>query len=693
MRAVGPMEGYYAGRMGAGLPGARGPNRRLIAFLVVFVLAAAAGLGYTFLRTPEYRATARLEVAPAEPLQDRTAQIGVPQPASAQNERGSGPASPFLTEIEFLTSRPLLEQLLERMRTDGLAGALGDADPIGALARSISITPVPGTQVVQLAATGANPELLAFVLNGLMEIYRSHVAVRYRDSSDEATAQAREEMQKYDTAVRQKRRAMEEFRLRHNIVSAEREENEALSRVKGLGVSLNVAEEKAVAAEAKLRSVRESIASGKAAVRARDNPTLANLEARLSQAREEMRQLERSFTEDYLARDPTSRALRARISELESQVKSERAVSQEMSLAEAEEEAARARDNLQELKSRIAADRQSVQVFSMRFSEYKSMQEELTNLEGLLRGASEKAVRLEASDRARRPEAKIVEAAVTPTEPWRPLYLRDSAITLAGAIVLGFLAAWLTAFLTRREGTPSVVVAPTTVAYPMQSLGLHHGAAQVDHPALMRAGSQPLQLPAAQPARRELDATEVTALLAGADRRSRFALALLLSGVSPDELLALTWGDVHEEAMAIRITAPTARDFPLTTELVAIAAASRAGQSAQAPLIEVQGRASPASDDLDVLVATACHDAGLAQAFEVTPAALRHTYLAFMARQGLRFAELTRIAGPLPAPVIAAYGALAPDAVRRSIAEVERVHAGLKVWVGQNGSAEGHASG
>jgi hypothetical protein len=108
-------------------------------------------------------------------------------------------------------------------------------------------------------------------------------------------------------------------------------------------------------------------------------------------------------------------------------------------------------------------------------------------------------------------------------------------------------------------------------------------------------------------------------------------------------------------------------------------------------LIEAQGHASPSSEDLDVLVATACHDGGLAQAAEVTPAGLRHTYLAFMARQGLRFAELTRIAGPLPASVIAAYGALAPDAVRRSIMEVERVHSGLKVWVKQMKSAEGKA--
>jgi integrase len=237
------------------------------------------------------------------------------------------------------------------------------------------------------------------------------------------------------------------------------------------------------------------------------------------------------------------------------------------------------------------------------------------------------------------------------------------------------------------------VVAPTALAYPLQALGLQQGAGQMNQASLPHSGPAPLQLPTAQPMLRELNAGEVAALLTGATPCSRFAIALLLSGISPEELLALTWENVNTETMTIRITSPAVREFPLTDELVAIASESRSGQSGQAPLIAAQGQASPTSDDLDVLVATACHDGGLAQAVDVTPAALRHTCLAFMARQGLRFAELARIAGPLPASVITAYGALAPDGVRRSIAEVERVHSGLKVWVGQMKSAEGNAHG
>lgn len=677
MRLIERLEGYTAVH---GTEPRR--NGRLIAFTAAFVLVTVAGLGFTFLRAPEYRATARLEIVPAEALQSKAPQSAVPQPASAQSERGSGPANPFLTEIEFLTSRPLLEQLSERVGKAGMQGELTSGDPIAALLQSISVTPVPGTQIVQLASIGPHPEVLAYALNQLMEIYRGQVAARYRDTSTEALADAREEAQRYEAAVGDKRRALDAFRARYNIVSAERDENEALARVRGLGASLNAAEDRAVAAQAKLRSLRDAAAGGGTAVRAKDNPTLANLETRLSQLHEEMRQLERSFTDDYLTRDPAAKLLRTRIAELEAQVKRERVASQGASLAEAEEEAARTRGAVVELKSRLASDRASVQAFSARFNEYKALQEELTNLEGLLRGASEKAVRLEASDRARRPEAKIVEAAVTPTAPWRPLYLRDTAITFGAALVIGVLAAWLTAFLTRREGAPNVVVATTAVPYPLPTLGLRHDRlAPPDLPTLSHDGGQALRL-AAPPPMRELDTDEVAALLASVDDRARLPLALLVSGVSPEEMLALRRRDVHLDGLRIRIAEPAERDFPLTPELAAIAVSAFAGLSDDAPLVPAAGGA-PITDDLNALVAVACHDAGVSQAADITPAALRHTYLAFMVRQGVRFGELTRVAGALPAAVIGSYGALAPEGAKRALSEVVRLHPGLRRWASE----------
>ena len=56
----------------------------------------------------------------------------------------------------------------------------------------------------------------------------------------------------------------------------------------------------------------------------------------------------------------------------------------------------------------------------------------------------------------------------------------------------------------------------------------------------------------------------------------------------------------------------------------------------------------------------------------LTPGALRHTCIAHLVRQGLRFSDLDRVAGPLPADALAAYAELSPPGVRRSLAELQR---------------------
>ena len=69
----------------------------------------------------------------------------------------------------------------------------------------------------------------------------------------------------------------------------------------------------------------------------------------------------------------------------------------------------------------------------------------------------------------------------------------------------------------------------------------------------------------------------------------------------------------------------------------------------------------------------AAHDGGVDRAAEVTPDALWHTGVAFLARQGIRLAELAKVAGRLSAEQAATYSALAPDGTRLALAEVRSI--------------------
>jgi polysaccharide biosynthesis transport protein len=88
--------------------------------------------------------------------------------------------------------------------------------------------------------------------------------------------------------------------------------------------------------------------------------------------------------------------------------------------------------------------------------------------------------------------------------------------------------------------------------------------------------------------------------------------------------------------------------------------------------------APPTVDDVAAQVMCAAYDAGLDAADEVTPRTLRHTYLAYLLRQGVRFADLGRIVGRLPQNEMALYMRLASPQTRVPFEQIDPVLPGLR---------------
>ena len=203
--------------------------------------------------------------------------------------------------------------------------------------------------------------------------------------------------------------------------------------------------------------MRNAAAAGQALVAARDNPTVANLEQRASQLREQLHDLQQRFTPQYLDLDPAIKATRARLDNLEQQIRTERAAGQRAAVAEAEGKVTGAREAVDQLQQQINENKRAVQTFMARFGEYKAMQEDLTHLEQLHRAAADRLAKLEASESEAAPHVEILEAASVPQLPWRPLYARDAGISLGAALVLGFFGVFLTEFFSHSQPQPAGV--------------------------------------------------------------------------------------------------------------------------------------------------------------------------------------------------------------------------------------------
>lgn len=636
----------------------RANRRRLRVFLGTLVAALAISLAYTWLRPAEYRASARVEIAPGS--------ASAPSATAA----GAAPESarPFLTEVQVLTSRPVLELVATRIQRTGQSPAAFGPDPVAGMQGAVQATPVAGTNVVELVATGRDATLLAPLVNSIVDVYVERLAESYRSQSSESMTQANEEVAKLEAIVTTKRRNVEAFRLRYNIVSLERDENQVLAQVRNLSTSLSSANEKAAAAEGKLRALNETVAAGNSVTRQRDDPTLANLEQRASQAREEMRELERTYTQDYLAREPKAVALRTRLAELERQIAVQREVSQKAAVVEARDELASATGAVARLQSQIAAGRQDVGQFTARYNEYKSQQDDLNELEKTYRDAVQRRAKLEASERARMPSAKVIEAASAPQEPWRPLYWRDTAISVGGSLFLALLAMWLVELFNRAEPQPSVVVVG-----PQPRGLLHEGTARAlpsaDAPFESLERSPPTLLPQQPKFPRELATDEVAALVGASDDSVRGALLLLLGGISASEVIGMRWSDVDLGRGLIHVRGDSPRDVALGERLRAWIGARGPVQGSDS-LVSFAGR-SATRDSIDAQVLAAAHDAGIENPAGVTPESLRHTYVAYLVRQGIRFADLTPLVGQLPAEVLGAYSALAPPGPRAARQRVD----------------------
>jgi integrase len=234
---------------------------------------------------------------------------------------------------------------------------------------------------------------------------------------------------------------------------------------------------------------------------------------------------------------------------------------------------------------------------------------------------------------------------------------------------------WLVELFNRPEPQPAVVlIQPQSGALP------HDMSRQM----LSNRGPPAVSLEAAEPALlsqqptlpRELRHDEIAALIRTSDDDSRLVMLLLLSGVTLEEALKLRWSDVDLARGTIRVGEESARDIALggTLRRCLVAGPKVPGSDL---LVGHPGR-PVTRDSIDAQVLYAAHDAAIEDASQVTSDCLRHTYLAFLVRQGIRFADLVRLVGHLPAELVGAYSALSPPGARIGVAEVQLLHPALR---------------
>ena len=289
---------------GADIPWQATLRVRIFAFTLLAV--AAVGLIYTFAQPAIYQSEATLLTSAQ---------------ASIDSLGSEADSQHVAIQRQILLGEELLAKTRARLEADP------DYDlDAAAFKRQLEVRAVVGTNLVAMTAQGSDAELLPRILNTWIDVYLQARAADIEAISGHTVRLIQEELDQLAARLEQGRADLVAFREANEIISGERSENEALSRLDGLQRALNTALEEEVKARSQEETFREAIARGETVIPGNGQRGLNQKEAKLLRLEKQMAELNETYTREYLELQPTLKAIPEEISALSEEIASLRSV-------------------------------------------------------------------------------------------------------------------------------------------------------------------------------------------------------------------------------------------------------------------------------------------------------------------------------------------------------------------------------
>lgn len=623
--------------------------RRFVIFAVVFLICAAIGLIYSYSRPAIYRSSATLLTS-----------------AMTAVDRESGPVDVQHVAIQkqILLNHELLAKTLAKLKTSDTASSL-QLLTVHDIENVLSVEPVAETNLVEIRAEGTDPEFLPLLVNTWVDVYSIARADEIKKLTGNTTEQIANELKELESKVITKRAELDEFRKINDIASTGRLENEPLAQLIGINESYNKASEDAIKAKSALDAVKSAISRGQAVVPSQEQSSLAALEQRLQALKEQLGEFDKRYTRDYLNKQPALKAIPEQIKKLEAEIKNKLDYGKKIVLTSAESNFAAAQQTLTDIRAKLTENKKLAADFTAKFSEHEALKTDLESLEKLYRDTQERLVQIESSQKENYPQVAVISKAYVPSQPIHPNYNRDALIVLASSVLLALLTVLIADYLTRKPESRTAAALPEIHIYNPVAQGL---------PNYQPPPAVPIEpihnFALSGPKFRELSSHELRKLFSTANLKAKQLIGCLLSGLTLEETAALKKDRINSEQSSINVEGTSPRILGISRSLIALF-----DQSGGHPAWEGVDPSIP--EELTAILVYTAVDSGLANPQEITVDAIRHSYITYLVRQGLKLSELERITGNLQPAILASYSTYSPPQQGRSLEDIELHHPAL----------------
>ena len=137
-------------------------------------------------------------------------------------------SNPVSTQARVLQSRPIIKQLIKDLNLRDDDGKLLKYRDI---IENLKVTPIVGTDVLQISYTNKNPETAALAVNKLVELYIETDAINNSSSSSAAQTFIKKQLPQVEANLHQAEANLREFKSKNQIASLEEETSANISSI------------------------------------------------------------------------------------------------------------------------------------------------------------------------------------------------------------------------------------------------------------------------------------------------------------------------------------------------------------------------------------------------------------------------------------------------------------------------------
>ncbi|MEM6253486.1 MAG: polysaccharide biosynthesis tyrosine autokinase [Cyanobacteria bacterium P01_D01_bin.156] len=191
-------------------------KRRWLILFTVFGLATSAAVGVGITQEEEYQAEAKLLFE----LSNQTSSLVGLEGASRELRALTNIDNPLDTQIEVFRSVPIAQEVIEKL---GLTDDDGEPLTPEDLLKQLTVTGIPGTDVLRVTYAAPDPELAKTVVNSITEIYIQNDIQANRAAAVAAQEFLSAQLPESESAVGDAESALRRFKETNGIVNLEEE--------------------------------------------------------------------------------------------------------------------------------------------------------------------------------------------------------------------------------------------------------------------------------------------------------------------------------------------------------------------------------------------------------------------------------------------------------------------------------------